>query len=173
METKKKSRVFLGQEDPEAVIVYRPFANSPIVISSGIHLHEDKNGIAIEGPKEHLEFLYPKLAKLLLSYAEVDEKSGVGKWIGLGWLNDEWLSFFYLFGRSFADVFELLEYKLRRDLVFFCNLKLNEEAELVVRHNNKVVFHINTLGLPEGITENGFIEFPSLFENLVKPVLLD
>lgn len=159
MEGKAEERVFSGKDDPEAVVVYQPFVNSPIAVSNGIHLHKDKNGIAIQGPREHLKFIYPKLAKLLAAYADAEEESG--KWIGLDWLNDEWLSFFYLFGRNFADTFELLEYKLRRDLVFFCDLRLNEQAELIVRNRNQVVLYIDRLGLPEGISENGSIEFPA------------
>ncbi|MDD2730892.1 MAG: hypothetical protein PHW33_02075 [Candidatus Portnoybacteria bacterium] len=158
MEGKAEERIFLGKDDPEAVVVFQPFANSPIVISSGINLHRDKNGIAVQGPQEHLKFLYPKLATLLLAGAGANEYSG--RWIGLDWFNEEWLSFYYLFGKNFSDIFELLECKLRRDLVFFCGLRLNEEAELVVRSRNQIVLRINKLGLPEDISENGYLEFP-------------
>ena len=58
-------RIFCGKDDPEAVVVENVFPNSPLVISSGIHLHEEKNGIAIQGPHKHLDFIFPFLVQLL------------------------------------------------------------------------------------------------------------
>jgi hypothetical protein len=158
-------RVFCGKDDPEAVIVERVFPASPIVVSSGIHLHKEKNGIAIQGPNEHLKFAFPYLTELLRIRRDSDK---TGQWIGIDWFNKEWLSIYYEFGQSFWDAFELLECKFRRDVGFFCNLKLARKAVLKVVNKGQLVLNIDSLGLPEGLKKNGEIEFPEI-PTLVQP----
>jgi hypothetical protein len=152
-------RVFCGKDDQEAVVVEKVFPNSPLVISSGINLHPDKNGIAIQGPHKHLDFIFPFLVQLLAIRPDSEK---LGKWDGLDWFNKEWLSLYYSFGQSFADIFLLLEYKFRRDVCFFCNIKLNKKALIKVINNGEIVFNAQLSGLPEGLEKNGEIELPEL-----------
>jgi len=155
-----RERHFLGQQDYQAVIVQNIFSGSPIVVSSGIHLFENReNGITIEGPENHLKFLYPHLLKLVKTSSDSDK---FGTWTGVKWADETWLNLYYLFGNSLGDQLELLEHKLRRDIVFLCDLKLSEKAVLMVRNDNKEPLLVKDLKLPEELSANGTIEFPYL-----------
>ena len=151
-------RDFAGIKDEQAVIVGNVFENSPITIATGLGVLEDReNGIMIEGPAHHLKFLYPYLVKLLND--SIDGKD-FGLWVGVTWSRDKkWLNLFYLFGSSLRDQIELLEHKFRRDAVSSCDLMLNARASLIVRNREKVL--VQEIGLPEELSENGKIVFPS------------
>jgi len=117
-----------------------------------------ENGIAIEGPEHHLEFLYPYLLKLVKSSGISEE---FGTWTGVKWANENWLNLYFMFGQSLKSMLELLEHKLRRDIVTFCDLKLSEKAVLsVVDHDEPLVVRI--LDLPYKLSKNGTVEFPPI-----------
>ncbi len=152
-------RWFKGLKDEQVVIVSNIFVGSPIAVTSGIGVLEDReNGMMIEGPSHHLKFLYPFLIKLRGDSIDSNE---FGIWVGVTWAKDKkWLNLFYLFGNSLRDRMELLEHKFRRDIAFSCGLRLSERARMIVRLGTRVDGW--DLGLPDGLEENGRIEFPRL-----------
>lgn len=152
-------RFFEGTKDDQAVIVRNVFEGSPITVSSGIGLLEDReNGIMIEGPNHHLKFLHPFLVRLRNDSIDSNE---FGFWVGVTWSKaKEWLNLFYLFGDSLRDKIELLEHKFRRDIVSSCGLKLSERARVIVRMGTRIESW--NVGLPKELEKNGHIEFPQI-----------
>lgn len=150
-------REFLGKDDPDAVIVENVFVNSDVVVSHGIFLSKDVNGIAIQGCDDHLDLLAQRLALLLCK-----RRRTFGRWTGLFWNEKKhWLSLYYVYTQfpCFEDLFILLSTKLRVDAAAICQIKLREKALLTVVREGEAVFKTD-INLPEGLEQNGEFILP-------------
>ena len=153
-----KIRRFLGLEDREIdkVVLYSVFPYGLITVTSSVEL-EDRWPVVIEGPEFQLDFLKPLILKMVKLTPEVDE---FGTWIGLNREHAQRLNLFYQYGHRLCDRIELLEYKFRRDIVSYANVRLSERTRLEVICQDDSIFE-TTIGLPEGI-KNGEIDIPSV-----------
>lgn len=151
-------RKFYGVSDVQHITLYPVFPATPVSVSSPVEASRE-TCVCVEGPEEHLSFLYPHLINLVKqsSYREHDRW---GTWMGVqrgsqGSLVILW----YQFGTSLMDRIELLEHKFRRDLVFYSDLKLADMSFLEVVCFGHTLLK-SVIGLPEELERNGTIVFP-------------
>src|SRR3989344_577604 len=136
----KEKRVFLGVSDPQKIVLQPVFYRSPLIVVSPIEA-PTKTCLHIEGPIKHLQFLFPYLVRLV-KQAPVDPDDRWGTWIGVeGYEAIGKLTLFYCHGNSFSDRALLLQQHFRRDVAFYCDLKLADVSFLDVTLQNKSVLH--------------------------------
>ena len=77
----KEKRVFLGIHDQQKIILQPVFYGSPLVVISPVEAPSEMY-LYIEGRKDHLQFLFPYLVKLV-KQAPADLKDKWGTWTGV------------------------------------------------------------------------------------------
>jgi hypothetical protein len=156
-----KKREFFGMDDLQQILLRCVFPGSPLVVVSPLEA-PDQTYLLIEGPKEHLAFLYPHLVQLVKD-VPVDCNGKWGTWTGVeGYQETGKLTLFYHHGDSFKDYVQLSEHHFRRDIAFYRDLKLAETAFLDIIWGGRQWLYDEIIGLPEELEENGAIEFPRL-----------
>lgn len=157
----KQKREFLGTNDSQKIVLRSAFSKSPLVVVSPIETGS-RTCLQVEGPKDHLMFLYSFLL-MLVKQTPYDPSFRWGTWTGVeGFEETGKLTLFYQYGLSLMDRIQLLEHHFRRDIAFYCDLKLAEVSFLDVVLKNKEVLYNVVVGLPEELERNGSIEFPFL-----------
>ncbi|TSC78450.1 MAG: hypothetical protein G01um101429_781 [Parcubacteria group bacterium Gr01-1014_29] len=160
----KQKRAFLGTSDTQKIVLHPVFYGSPLSVISPVEAPSE-TCLYIEGPQDHLQFLFPYLIRLV-KQAPIDPQDNWGTWTGVeGYQKTGKLILFYHYGASFADRIFLLEHHFRRDSVFYCGLKLADISFLDVfcrRANFKWYDRFTLTCLPEELEKNGIIEFPQL-----------
>lgn len=158
----KEKRVFLGVDDSQKIILRQVFYGSPLIIVSPVGVPSETY-LYVEGPKNHLQFLFPYLVKLV-KQAPTDPKDEWGTWTGVEGYNETGkITLFYHYGASLLDRMTLLEHSFRRDVVFYCGLRLANPSLLEVFCRGAGLHWRDTFvltGLPDELEQNGLIEFP-------------
>ncbi|OGZ46501.1 MAG: hypothetical protein A3J54_01965 [Candidatus Ryanbacteria bacterium RIFCSPHIGHO2_02_FULL_45_13b] len=158
----REKRVFLGVNDPQKIVLHPVFYRSPLVVISPVGAPLETY-LYIEGRKDHLQFLFPYLVKLVKE-APSDPEDKWGTWTGVeGCSEPGRITLFYRHGTSLLDRMSLLEHHFRRDVVFYCGLRLANPSVLDVFCSG-LGFHWHDkfilTGLPDELEQNGLIEFP-------------
>lgn len=151
-------RKFYGKEDVQQVTLRSVFPATPITVVSPVDLAKELP-LVIEGPADHLTFFYPFFLKLI-TLSPLDHDGRWGTWGEVTPPHDNRIDLSYHYGYSRVDRFELLEHKFRRDIVFYCDLKLCEETILEIIHFGVMKLHV-TLSIPEELSANGTIVYPT------------
>lgn len=149
-------RKFYGKEDVQQIALRNIFPATPLTVVSPIDLVHELP-LVIEGPHDHLKFFFPFFRKLV-KLNPVDPEGRWGTWSGITFSDDNRIDLSYRYGYSRTDRFELLEHKFRRDIVFYCDLKLCEETILEIIQFNRMDRIM--LSLPEELPANGTIVYP-------------
>lgn len=154
----KEKRAFLGARDSQKIVLQPVFYGSPLIAVAPIEA-PTKTCLHVEGPIEHLQFLFPYLVRLV-KQSPVDPDDRWGTWTGVeGYEAIGKLTLFYSHGNSFSDRARLLQQHFRRDVAFYCGLRLADTAFLDVTLRDKSVLH-EVIGLPEELEQNGSVAFP-------------
>lgn len=157
-----EKRMFLGVNDPQKIVLQPVFYGSPLVVISPVGAPPETY-LYIEGRKDHLRFLLPYLVRLV-KQAPADPEDKWGTWTGVeGYEETGKITLFYHHGTAFADHASLLEHHFRRDVVFYCGLRLANPSFLEVScrgANLKWYDKFVLTCLPEELEQNGSIEFP-------------
>ncbi|OGZ46523.1 MAG: hypothetical protein A3J55_03035 [Candidatus Ryanbacteria bacterium RIFCSPHIGHO2_02_FULL_45_17b] len=158
----KEKRMFLGADDPQKIVLQPVFYRSPLVVTSPVEAPKE-TCLYIEGPKDHLEFLFPHLVNLV-KQAPVDPQNKWGTWTGVtGGYATGRITLFYRYGASLLDTMILLEHHFRRDIVFYRDLRLADTSFLEVflsGRNSRWYDKFPLTRLPDGLEANGSVEFP-------------
>lgn len=158
----KEKRVFLGFNDPQKIVLRPVFYGSPLLVVSPVGAPPETY-LYIEGRKDHLQFLFPYLVKLV-KQAPSDPEGKWGTWTGVEGYNETGkITLFYHYGTSPLDRMSLLEHHFRRDVVFYCGLRLATPSFLEVFCRGVGLHWHDTFvlsGLPDELEQNGSIEFP-------------
>lgn len=162
-----KKRVFLGTNDPQKIVLHPVFYGSLLSVICPIEAFSaSETYLYVEGPSAHLKFLFPYLVQLV-KQAPVDATDTWGTWTGVeGCDQTGKLTLFYHHGAHFSDHLILLEHCFRRDIVFYCDLRLSLVSflEVYCQSSNRIRWYHKFIlaGLPEELEQNGTIEFPLL-----------
>jgi len=144
-----------GEDDSRVVIAYQLFEGSPVVAATSLLLKKDPAEILFIGPRAHIEILRARMSCLLT----VPASEGLGRWVGIMPEKKTRLRLYYQFGERLIDKLELLDYKVRRDLILYCDFRLSAEARLLVCTEERM--WDTKVGLPSGL-ENGGFELPEI-----------
>ena len=147
-------RPYCGNVDDQRVTIYGAFPGSPIVVVSPVEIHDPWPAIVLQGPEFQINFLYEYLLRLI--EATACEESN--KWHGIFRRTAERTDIFYKYGEGPWSRIELMEYKFRRDVMRYADIKLAETSILEIVYASQDIFR-KPIALPEGV-KNGQIELP-------------
>lgn len=157
----KENRMFLGVHDTQKIVLQPVFYGSPVVVISPVEAPRE-TCLHVEGPRDHLEFLFPHLVKLV-KQTPVDMKDEWGTWTGVeGYHNTNRITLFYHHGTALLDRVLLLEHHFRRDVAFYCDLRLAIRSTLDVFFvSSGFPLHARFMidGFPQELEQNGSIGF--------------